>query len=69
MDIPVDVEYDDIDTGREGKAQFQPGVRVTCQRCRNQEECLGTTPESIQRACDRLIIGCPRREQNHYYAP
>ena len=71
MDIPADVEYDDIDTerGLEERPNYKPGVRVTCRRCGNQEECVGTTPDSIQRACDRLIITCPRREQNRYFAP
>ena len=71
MDIPVDIEYDDIDTDRglDKKPAYTTGVRVTCKRCGNQEECRGTSPDSIQRACDRLIISCPRREQNRYYAP
>ena len=70
MDVPVNLEYDDVDTDGTGeRAEYVPGVRVTCTRCRNQAECVGTDPDSIQRACDRLIITCPRREQNHYYAP
>lgn len=71
MDVPADVEYDDVDTdrGQSLNPRYVPGVRVTCRRCQNQAEAVGTTAESIQRACERLMITCPRREQNNYYAP
>ena len=69
MNVPVSVEYDDISTERSGKEIYVDGVRATCSRCGNQEECPGTDTDSVERACSRLMISCPRREQNHYYAP
>jgi hypothetical protein len=70
MDVAVDIEYDDVDTerGTTREARFVPGVRVTCTRCQNWQESLGTGVDSIQSACARLKTSCPKHEQNNYYS-
>ena len=63
--MKVSCEVDEVELVND-EGWDQPGVSVTCSRCRHVTESFGTTDASVKRCLALLREECPRSEKNFY---